>query len=221
VKGKTVIKLRRRAVAATTASDLPFCSMCGATIRVDASTGRCALGHRVTAPGALLPQPVVAADDTAVIETPFEVTTALPVADVAPDYGSEPAAGPVGDGLYEAYQSANASADHAVTWDDVVSPAAEGFGYDDYAAWDEPAPSGFSALDVNTDELPVAGDDAYGDDATDDYTPSAAPATTPVSSDLLDELDDAAYARRKAVGTIGATIAATGAIFASIAVLPF
>ena len=217
-KGKTVIKLRRRTVAATTASDLPFCGMCGAAMRVDAASGRCALGHRVTAPGALLPQPLVTADATAdvtaVIETPFEETTALPVADVEPAYETEPIGGPVSDGLYEAYQSANASSDRIVTWDDVVAPAAEGFGYDDYAAWDEPT-TAFSSLDVDTNELPVAADEDY-----DDYTPSAAPTTTPIASELLDELDDAAYARRKAVGTIGATIAATGALFASIAVLP-
>lgn len=210
-----MIKLRRRTVAATTASDLPFCAMCGAAMRVDASSGRCALGHRVTAPGALLPQPVVSADATAVIETPFEETTALPVADAEPAFGTEPVGGPVGDGLYEAYQSANASSDRIVTWDDVVAPAAEGFSYDDYAAWDEPT-TGFSSLDVETNELPEAADDDY-----DDYTPSAAaPTTTPIASELLDELDDAAYARRKAVGTIGATIATTGALFASIAVLP-
>lgn len=214
-RGTTVIKLRRRTVAATTASDLPFCAMCGAAIRVDASTGRCALGHRVTAPGALLPQPVVAADATAVIQTAFEATTALPVADTEPAFTIEPIGAHVGEGLYEAYQSANASSDRAVTWDDVVAPAAESFGYDDYAAWDEPT-SGASALD--TGELPIATGTDY-----DDYAPSAAPAaetTTPIASDLLDELDDAAYARRKAVGTIGATIAATGALFASIAVLP-
>ena len=216
-RGTNVIKLRRRTVAATTASDLPFCAMCGAAMRVDASTGRCALGHRVTAPGALLPQPVMAVETTAEIETPFELTTALPVADVEPAFVIEPAGGHVGDGLYEAYQSANAASDHGVTWEDVVAPAAEGFGYDDYAAWDEPS-TGFSSLDVDTNELPA-------EDIYDDYAPSTAasttPATTPIASDLLDELDDAAYARRKAVGTIGATIATTGALFAAIAVLPF
>ena len=217
-----MIKLRRRAVAATAASDLPFCAMCGSAMRVDASTGRCALGHRVTAPGALLPQPAVSTDATEVIQTPFENTAPLPVADATPAFEAEPIAGPVGDGLYEAYQSANAASDRAVTWDDVVAPATDGFAYDDYAAWDEPA-TGFSSLDVDANELPAASDETYDDafdGAYDDYTPAAAATTTPVAADLLDELDDAAYARRKAVGTIGATIAATGALFASIAVLP-
>lgn len=227
-RGINVIKLRRRSVAATAASDLPFCGMCGSAMRVDASTGRCALGHRVTAPGTILPQPVVSSDPTEVIQTPFESTAPLPVVEAA--FEVEPTAGPVGDGLYEAYQSANAASDRAVTWDDVVAPATDAFSYDDYAAWDEPT-SGFSSLDVDADRLPAADaqdaelgygqmyGEGFGADY-DDYAPSAAPTTTPVAAELLDELDDAAYARRKAAGTIGATIAATGALFASIAVLP-
>lgn len=202
------MKLRRRTVAATAASDLPFCAMCGASIRVDSSTGRCALGHRVTAPTAAVVAPVVS-EATAVIETPFEATAHLPADDSFIDYNPEPVAG---DGLYEAYQSANVASGQTVTWDDVVAPTTES-GYDAYAAWDEPA-SGISALDMDTSELPVATDEAY-------EPAPAADAETPIAAELLDELDDAAYARRKAVGTIGATIVVTGALFASVAVLPF
>ena len=215
LKGNAVKKLRRRTVAATAASDLPFCAMCGASIRVDASTGRCALGHRVTAPVAAVVEAVVP-DVTAVIETPFDATTQLSAADDYAadsfiDYNPEPVA-PAGDGLYEAFQSANVANGQSVTWDDVVAPTSES-GYEDYAAWAEPA-SGFSALDMDTSELPVASDEGY------EPVP-AANTESPIAGDLLDELDDAAYARRKAVGTIGATIVVTGALFASVAVLPF
>ena len=214
-----MFKLRRRAVAATTGSDLPLCSMCGQNIRVDAASGRCALGHRVSAP-AFAAAPVTD-DATAVLEpVAFEETTALPaveepafVTESLPVYDGEPAGGYAGEGLYEAYQSADAAAGHSVTWDDVVAPAESGIVYDDYMAWNEPVNS-FSSLDVDPDALPVAADEVA------DEAPVAS-TTTPVSSDLLDELDDAAYARRRAVGTIGATIGVTGAVFAAVAMLPF
>lgn len=213
-----MFKLRRRTVAATTGSDLPFCSMCGQNIRVDAASGRCALGHRVSAP-ALVAAPV-ADDVTTAFDTLAEPTTALPTVDEPafvteplPVFDEEPVGGYAGEGLYEAYQSADAAAGHTVTWDDVVAPADSGIVYDDYLAWDEPANS-FSSLDVDADALPVSSDDV------EDEAPAAA-TTTPVSSDLLDELDDAAYARRRAVGTIGATIGVSGAVFAAVAMLPF
>lgn len=220
-----MFKLRRRTVAATAVSDLPFCAMCGTTIRVDAASGRCALGHRV----AVVDAPLVAvADDTAVLEPveAYEVTTAFEAPSFeAPVYESpvtayvdEPGAGIAGEGLYEAYQSADA-AGRTVTWEDVVAPpATEGGGvYDDYLTWDEPV-SGFSSLDVDTDELPVAEivEEPVADAAD-------APAYNPLPADLLGELDDedAAHARRRAVGTIGATVGFSALAFASIAVLPF
>lgn len=225
-----MFKLRRRTVAATAASDQPFCGMCGMTARVDATTGRCALGHRVLSPGTIIPpveavvvdEPTVALEPVAAYDAtmPFET---MPVHEpVLPDYDAavtayvdEPAGGYAGEGLYEAYQSADA-AGRTVTWEDVVAPpATDGGGiYEDYLTWDEPA-SGFSSLDVDTAELPIAQEPDAEDDAP------VAPALHPISSDLLDELDDAAHARRRAVGTIGATLGASAIAFASIAVLPF
>lgn len=225
-----MFKLRRRTVAATAASDLPFCTMCGTTIRVDAASGRCALGHRVAVVD-VAPVEAVATDETAVLEpvAAYEVTTAFeaasfetpeydsPVYDSPVTYADEQAGGIAGEGLYEAYQSADA-AGRTVTWEDVVAPpAAEGGGvYDDYLSWDEPV-SGFSSLDVDTDELPVAEVvEAEVEDAPE------APAYNPLPADLLDELDDdAAHARRRAAGTIGATVGFSALAFASIAVLPF
>ncbi len=220
-----MFKLRRRPVAPAAASDLPFCAMCGTTIRVDAASGRCALGHRVAAPGTLaVAAEFPAADDTVVFEpvqsyevtSPYEATTVVeaPVSYGSPAeaYVDEPTAGIAGEGLYEAYQSADASG-RVVTWEDVVAPpATEGGGvYDDYLNWDE-AGSGFSSLDVDTSELPVAGEPESLEDS---------PIFEPLPADLLDELDDAAHARRRAVGTIGATVGFSALAFASIAVLPF
>ena len=208
-----MFKLRRRTVAATTGSDLPFCSMCGQNIRVDVASGRCALGHRVLAISTFAP--VTDTDQTAVLEVAADPTVALEtVAETSfteqlPVFEEDRSTGYAGEGLYEAYQSADAAAGHNVTWDDVVAPSDSGIVYDDYVAWDQPS-SGFSSLDVDPDALPVAADEA-------DYSPSDSH-DTPIN-DLLDELDDAASARRKAVGTIGATIAVSSAVFAGLAVL--
>lgn len=191
-----MFKLRRRTVAETAATDQPFCAMCGTTTRVDAASGRCALGHRVIAPG-VLPVAAAVVEEHAVA---YEATAELPVDDI-----SAPVA--AGEGLYEAYQSADA-AGRNVTWDDVVAPAVDGptSVYDDYLTWDEPT-SGFSSLDVDTSELPVA-----------EEVVAAAPLT---ASDLLDELDDDnAYVRQRTVGTLGATVAITGMLAAAIAILP-
>ena len=204
-----MFKLRRRSVAETAATGQPLCTMCGTTTRVDPASGRCALGHRVASPGALpIPVAVVAEDQvTAPLDAgAFESTT-----DLSPESGYEPAGVFAGEGLYEAYQSADA-AGRTVTWDDVVAPSATGGSnvYDDYLTWDEPA-SGFSSLDMDTADLPVAADDVVAE----------TPATTPIdSSDLLDELDDEAYARRRTVGTLGATVAITGMLAAAVAILP-
>ena len=209
-----MFKLRRRTAAATTGSDLPFCSMCGQNIRVDAASGRCALGHRVLAVSTFAP--VVDADQTAAFEVAEDPTVALEaIAETSfateqlPVFEDDRSSGYAGEGLYEAYQSADAAAGHTVTWDDVVAPSDSGIVYDDYVAWDEPT-SGFSSLDVDPDALPVSGDES-------DYAP-ADQHDTPLN-ELLDELDDAASARRKAVGTIGATIAVSSAVFAGLALL--
>lgn len=210
-----MFKLRRRTVAAAAVSDLPFCNMCGASIRVDAASGRCALGHRVlnVSIPAVAEAPAIA-DDTAVLEPvgAYEVTTAFETAEVTA-YADDPAGGIAGEGLYEAYQTADA-AGRVVTWDDVVAPpATDGGGvYDDYLTWDEPT-SGFSSLDVDTNELPVAAVLEPVAEETDVFTP--------VPADLLDEFDDAAHARRRAVGTLGATAGFSVLAFASIAALPF
>ena len=216
-----MFKLRRRTVAATAVSDLPFCAMCGTAIRVDAASGRCALGHRVAAPGTLAPVVAEApVDETTVLEpvNAYDVTTAfespIEYASLA-DTVDEPIGGIAGEGLYEAYQTADASG-RTVTWEDVVAPpATEGGGvYDDYLTWDEPA-SGFSSLDVDTAQLPVA-EESDDTDAVDE-----SPTFTPLPADLLDELDDAAHARRRTVGTIGATIGFSALALASVAALPF
>ncbi len=171
---KTVFKLRRRTVAETAASDHPYCGMCGTTMRVDAASGRCALGHRVAAPGALV-VPVVEDQPAAVIgDAPvYDATAVVPDAS---SYG-DTANVYVGEGLYEAYSSADASG-RAVTWDDVVAPATGGPSsvYDDYLSWSD-SPSNFSSLDFDSDGLPTA-------DVVEDAAPYEA-------SDLLGELDGA------------------------------
>ena len=225
-----MFKLRRRAVAEAAATDQPFCAMCGTNLRVDATTGRCALGHRVL-PANLLPLPSAVEDElTAVIveapESSFDETAALevPVMDEAP-------AAAVGEGLYEAYQSADA-AGRNVTWDDVVAPTSkDAYGvYDDYLSWDEPAGGFASSLDVEAESLiddePVAQADDQDEPVA--YDTPAAPAApvrrTLEPSDLLDELDDddeEARAKRRTAGTVGAAIAVTGMFAGAIAILPF
>lgn len=209
-----MFKLRRRTVAATTGSDLPFCSMCGQNIRVDAASGRCALGHRVLAVSTFAP--VTDVDQTTALDVAADPTVALEtvadssfVTEQLPTFEEDRGSGYAGEGLYEAYQSADAAAGHSVTWDDVVAPSDSAIVYDDYVAWDEPS-SGFSSLDVDPDALPVTTDEG-------DYAPHDQH-DTPLN-ELLEELDDAASARRKAVGTIGATIAVSSALFAGLAVL--
>ena len=214
-----MFKLRRRTTAEAAVTDQPFCAMCGTTTRVDAASGRCALGHRVLAPGALVaPAPLAADEPTAVLvasdAAAYEPTTELAQVD---EY-SEPAGSYAGEGLYEAYQSADA-AGRAVTWDDVVAPTKDPGTtvYDDYLTWDQPAASGFSSLDVDTNELPVTEDEVVYDSPA----AAAAPVKTTIDpSDLLDELDDETYARRRTAGTLGATVAVTGMLAAAIAILP-
>ena len=208
-----MFKLRRRSVAETAATDQPFCTMCGTTIRVDASSGRCALGHRVIS--IALPAAPVAVDEQAPVAAAYEPTAELPQSD-----STEPAGFYAGEGLYEAYSSADA-AGRAVTWDDVVAPASETTSiYDDYLTWNEPATEGFSSLDNPTDELPLGGEGSSFFEPIEDEDDK--PSITPIpASDLLDELDDDAYARRRTVGTLGATVAVTGMLAAAVAILPF
>ena len=204
-----MFKLRRRSVAETAATGQPLCTMCGTTTRVDPASGRCALGHRVVSPGTLAETVAVPAED--LVTAPLEAAALEPTTDLSQEHDYEPAGVFAGEGLYEAYQSADA-AGRTVTWDDVVAPSTSGGSniYDDYLAWDEPA-SAFSSLDMDTADLPVADEDVV----------AQAPSTTPIdSSDLLDELDDDAYARRRTVGTLGATVAITGMLAAAVAILP-
>lgn len=210
-----VFKLRRRAVAETAATDQPFCTMCGTNIRVDATSGRCALGHRVMS--LTVPAAVPQVEQPAVAES-YEPTAELPQADVI-----EPAGFYAGEGLYEAYSAADTEG-RAVTWDDVVAPASETSSiYDDYLTWNEqPANEDFSSLDMATDELPVHEAPSSFFEPVDEEPDEPAPTITPIASpDLLDELDDDAYARRRTVGTLGATVAVTGMLAAAVAILPF
>ena len=199
-----MFKLRRRTVAETAATDHPFCAMCGTTMRVDVSTGRCMLGHRVAAPLAVAPVVAEVADeDTAVLVAPpaeaYEDTSVLPQFDTY----EEPVVS-AGEGLYEAYSSADAEGRN-LTWEDVVAPSTGTSSvYDDYLTWGEPT-SDYADTDAFTAE----------DDA-------AAPARSVIDpADLLDELNDEAHARRQTFGTIGATIAVTAMVAGSVALLPF
>lgn len=180
---------RRRRSPATTSTDLPFCVMCDQHIRVDTVTGRCALGHRVVTAAATTPAPA----------------PVLPAADESTAPGLA-----LGGYVDERLASFGPSAGDDAPWDSAATQTQQLGVIDDFLAWDAEEIEGPSALDVDTDQLPV----------TTPVAPDAASrATTPAES-LLDELDDAAHARRRAVGTIGATIAVTGAVFGAVAVLP-
>ena len=190
---------RRRTVATATGTDLPFCSMCGQTIRVDSSTGRCALGHRVTA----VAVPMVAEAEAATDET-------TRVVDPAPAY-AEYADDPYATIVYGRSDYADTYA-NPVTWDEPASasePASGLDALDEYASWGD-SDGGLSALDVDTQQF----------EAVPAAPVQASASSADVGEGLLDELDDATHARRRAVGTIGATIAVSGAVFASIAALP-
>lgn len=182
---------RRRRSTAATASDLPFCTMCGQGIRVDSTTGRCALGHRVLAAVVPAPQPSVAAPAIDDSTTPLVS---------------------LGGYVDERIATFGPSVSDDAAWDTVATPTQEIAGLDEFLTWDGEDVDAASALDVDTDQLPVANDPAPTAPVASDST---------ITGDLLDELDDAVHARRRAVGTIGATIAFTGAVFGSIAILPF
>ena len=204
---------RRRSASATAGNELPFCGMCGQANRVD-SNGRCALGHRVGAPQAaaapVLPEVPELAETTVALST-------LAPADADHDLG------PLGHNYVDSY-------DDGVVWDrahsDISGPAPAG-ALDEFIAWDEPVDTAFSALDMDTNELPVA--EVAPVTAG---LPVADAALLPLPSarvhdlggsllDELDEIDDATHARRQAVGTIGATIVGAGMVFVAVAALPF
>lgn len=201
-----MFKLRRRAGAAVAGSDLPYCAMCQQPIRVDAATGRCALGHRAAAPASpvLGGESVAAAVDTDVLQ---------PVDEAAAPYGYDTEAyDPYDTIVYgRSSDSLNDNGD-PVTWDPssaAAAPASSAEALEEYATWGESSDD-FSALDVDTEVLPAV--------------PSAAAAGASQTTELfeeLDDLDDATHARRQAVGTIGATIGVSGMVLAAIAALPF
>ena len=205
MKGTLMLKIRRRAGAAVAGSDLPYCAMCQQSIRVDAATGRCALGHRAAAPTAT----AFAAEQTALLEASPATET---VADAPAPYGFDTEAYDPYDTIVYGRSDADYTTDNGapITWDAPAAsaaPASETGALEEYATWGEPS-DGLSSLDVDTEQLPAQ--------------PSAA--ATRVPGDLfdeLDDLDDATHARRTAVGTVGATIAVSGMVLAAIAALPF
>ena len=202
-----MFKRRSRTVAATGGSDLPFCAMCGQSIRLDSATGRCALGHRVAVAAA----PVAPAGE--------DVTAPLPVAAIAAEtdgFSFER------DSFVDHYQDTIAWEPAPAVSDSVpASPAPQVDALDEFIAWEQPGGGTFSALDVDTENLVGSAD--VEDLAPEDLAPADEPPLPlrGLGNDLLDELDDAAHARRQAVGTIGATVAVSGMVFVAIAALPF
>lgn len=200
-----MFKLRRRAGATVAGSDLPYCGMCQQPIRVDAVTGRCALGHRAAAPtaSALGADPAAAAMATDALET-VEDQPAFA-------YDTE-AYDPYDTIVYGRSDYDYAKDDGApVTWDAPAAsadPASARGALEDYATWGESS-DGLSALDVDTQQLPAV--------------PSAddSPAPNHELFDAIEDLDDATHARRQAAGTIAGTIGVSGMVFAAIAALPF
>jgi hypothetical protein len=171
-KGKHQMFNRRRRSAGSTGSDQPFCAMCGQSIRVDLTTGRCALGHRV----AVQPAAVAPVD--------------VPTGDVAPteqiDGYDERIAAFTADRTYDPY--AELVTQDAPIWDAADTQPVGAL--EDFMSWEDESASGTSALDFDTAELPLLSDP----------TASEAPvAPVDAASDgLLDELGDAtaAYAKR-------------------------
>lgn len=202
-----MFKLRRRPGAIVAGSDLPYCPMCQQAIRIDAVTGRCALGHRAAAPAAstLGAEPGVAAVTPDALE---QLRT-----DDQPARGYDTGAYDPYDTIVYGRSDYDYSNDNGapVTWEapaEGADPAAAHAALEDYVTWGEPA-DGFSALDVDTERLPAV--------------PAAGESPAPSASELFDaleDLDDATHARRTAVGTIGATIGVSGMVFAAVAALP-
>lgn len=175
---------KRRAQLVVEDAASAVCRMCGCAVVVDAD-GRCALGHVVAAAPA--PMPAAPAVDT----EPRPVTeAAAPAADAVAEMTAQPE---------------TASADKTAPARPSVPPASQlGAGddldvIDDLLGFDAPATT--SSLDIDTETLPLAA-----------APEPAAPAvqTLPDPADLLDELDDTAYVRRRAAGIAGGS--ALGAI---------
>lgn len=190
-----MFKRRRRSAAAPGGSDQPFCAMCGQSTRIDIASGRCALGHRVAV------APVTAA------VAPVVEVTPLVAAAGASDFGSD------SDRYGDPYAD-------TIVWEPSNSvvhsePASDIDALDEFIAWEQPGGGTFSALDVDTNDLPTA--DSVEAAAANEL----APPVHDLGSNLLDELDDAAHARRTAAGTIGATVVVSGMVFVAIAALPF
>lgn len=135
---------RRRRSAGSTATDLPFCAMCGQTIRVDSSSGRCALGHRVAVTAAA-PEPVL---DTAVASHATAPVEALG------GYVDERIAAFTADRTYDPY--AETATEQAPVWDTADDATAGVGGLEDFMSWDTAATEETSALDIDTAELPTA-----------------------------------------------------------------
>ncbi|MPZ72410.1 MAG: hypothetical protein GEU74_04150 [Nitriliruptorales bacterium] len=128
---------RRRRAAGSTDSDLPFCHMCGQSIRVDASTGRCVLGHRAATPApAVTPAAAESVDDvTAPVDEPIG------------GYGAAFAA----DTPFDSYAEL---ADQSRVWDTADEATQPVGGLDDFLSWDDEAmSSGASSLDISTADL--------------------------------------------------------------------
>jgi hypothetical protein len=209
-----MFKLRRRAGAAVTGSDQPYCPMCQQAIRIDAATGRCALGHRAAAPAPdTLGVDALAATETTDVLEPVAVGADAPQAHDPAGYDAQvydPEAFDPYDTIV--YGRSDFGADAPGSWE---SPATSGAGgLEEYATWDEPA-DGLSSLDVDTQQLPaVPASEATG--------ASGAGLFDPIDDgDETAEVDDATHARRKAVGTVAGTLGVSGLVFAAIAALPF
>jgi hypothetical protein len=209
-----MFKLRRRAGAAVTGSDQPHCPMCQQHIRIDAATGRCALGHRAAAPAAdtLSSEPLAATAATDVLE-PVAVGAGAPQT-TDPDGYDAQVYDPEAFDPYDTivYGRSDFGTDTPGGWETPATAGADGL--QEYATWGEPA-DGPSSLDVDTQQLPAppggktaasTGNGLF--DPVDDRDDTA-------------EVDDATHAGRKAVGTVAGTIGVTGLVFAAVAALPF
>src|SRR5688572_24070681 len=158
VEGECPVFNRRRRAAGTTASDQPFCAMCGQAIRVDASTGRCALGHRVA------PAVVAAAAATAAVPAAGDLTA--PVEPLG-GYVDERIAAFTAERTYDPYAELAATeapawdtaddsyADLATAetpaWDTADEPTQALDSIEDFTSWDDDTETGASALDYDYD----------------------------------------------------------------------
>jgi hypothetical protein len=210
-----MFKLRRRAGAAVTGSDQPYCPMCQQPIRIDAATGRCALGHRAVAPAAdpLGAEPLAVGEATDVLE-PVAVAADAPQTHDSDGYDAQvydPEAFDPYDTIV--YGRSDFGSDAPATWEASAESGAGGL--EEYATWGEPA-DGPSSLDVDTQPLPpVPAPETAGSPGNGLFDP------IDDREDNTADVDDATHARRKAVGTVAGTLGVSGLVFAAIAALPF